>query len=184
MLGAPGCSIYQPIKRSRKIFGKKVKINHRLLLIAHLQILNSKTSYSHANVKSNPNRLSSMGTKIPNLTDYEGVVVRSAIASRIVLLTLIILWRSLLTPYDTSAPINPNCLSTTTTSNDDVLFPRAASAIESSVVWDSVYFVRIAQCGYEYEQTYAFLPLLPLCISLLSRSGICTLFIISMVLTE
>lgn len=154
--------------------------------IAHLQILNSKTSYRHGNVKSNPNRLSSMGTKIPNLTDYEGVVVRSAIASRIVLLTLIILWRSLLTPYDTSAPINPNCLSTTTTttSNDDVLFPRAASAIESSVVWDSVYFVRIAQCGYEYEQTYAFLPLLPLCISLLSRSGICTLFIISMVLTE
>ena len=38
-------------------------------------------------------------------------------------------------------------------------------------MWDSVYYVRIAQCGYEYEQTYAFFPLLPLCISLLSRTG-------------
>ncbi|KAL2344693.1 hypothetical protein Fmac_005978 [Flemingia macrophylla] len=30
------------------------------------------------------------------------------------------------------------------------------------VVWDSVHFVRIAECGYEYEQSFAFLPLLPL----------------------
>ena len=30
------------------------------------------------------------------------------------------------------------------------------------VVWDTVYFVRIAKCGYEYDLTHAFFPLMPL----------------------
>ncbi|KAH7861293.1 hypothetical protein Vadar_024254 [Vaccinium darrowii] len=100
------------------------------------------------------------------------MVLRSAIASRLLLLTLIILWRSVLKPYDTSASINPTCLSSSSSSQNSasILFPRIASAIEESIVWDSVYFTRIAQCGYEYEQSYAFFPLLPLSISLLSRS--------------
>ncbi|KAK1421587.1 hypothetical protein QVD17_24052 [Tagetes erecta] len=98
------------------------------------------------------------------------IIVATAIVSRIVVLTLTIIWRSILTPYDTSASINPTCLSTTTTTTTTVLFPRIAAAIENGIVWDSVYFVRIAQCGYEYEQTYAFLPLLPVCISFLSRT--------------
>ncbi|KAM7469483.1 hypothetical protein LguiA_007666 [Lonicera macranthoides] len=35
-----------------------------------------------------------------------------------------------------------------------VRFPRIASAIEESIVWDGVYFVRIAECGgYEYEHS-------------------------------
>lgn len=85
------------------------------------------------------------------------------------MLTLIVLWRSLLSPYDTSASINPSCL-TSEISDGQVLFPRVASALEASIVWDSVYFVRIAQCGYEYEQSYAFLPLLPICISFMSRT--------------
>ena len=29
------------------------------------------------------------------------------------------------------------------------------------MVWDSVFFSRIALCGYEYEQFYAFFPFLP-----------------------
>ena len=29
------------------------------------------------------------------------------------------------------------------------------------VAWDSVWFLKIAQCGYETEQSHAFLPLLP-----------------------
>ncbi|XP_048425973.1 GPI mannosyltransferase 2 [Pyrus x bretschneideri] len=88
---------------------------------------------------------------------------------RLLVPTLNFLWRTLLSPYDTSAPINPNCLSTNP-SQQNVLFPSLISAIESSIVWDSVYFVRIAECGYEYEQTYAFFPLLPLCMSMLSRT--------------
>ncbi|KAG7951137.1 hypothetical protein I3843_13G151600 [Carya illinoinensis] len=53
--------------------------------------------------------------------------------------------RRLRTPYDTSAPLNPSY---------------------------SIYFLRITHWGYEYEQSYAFLPLLPLTISFLS----CTVF--------
>ncbi|KAG7951138.1 hypothetical protein I3843_13G151700 [Carya illinoinensis] len=64
---------------------------------------------------------------------------------------------------------NPSCLS----HHHDpplILFPSVASAVERGVVWDSVYFLRIAHCGYEYELSYAFLPLLPLAISFLSRT--------------
>ncbi|KAJ8574107.1 hypothetical protein K7X08_025912 [Anisodus acutangulus] len=108
-------------------------------------------------------------------SDYTHLVVKYAVVSRLVLISLILLWRSLLSPYDTSASINPSCLSSINGSNSKSGLPpvrllRLASAIEDSIVWDSVYFVRIAQCGYEYEQTYAFLPLLPVCISLLSRT--------------
>ncbi|KAL7608160.1 uncharacterized protein LOC111884397 [Lactuca sativa] len=108
----------------------------------------------------------------PSRISHTRIVVRSAIVSRLGVLTLMVIWRSMLSPYDTSASINPSCLSSTTTDHEEelVLFPRIAAAIENGIVWDSVYFVRIAQCGYEYEQTFAFLPLLPLCISLLSRT--------------
>ncbi|KVI09456.1 hypothetical protein Ccrd_012172 [Cynara cardunculus var. scolymus] len=110
----------------------------------------------------------------PAPSSHTRIVFRSAIVSRILLLTLMVIWRSILTPYDTSASINPSCLSSTTTTTHHheqlIRFPRIAAAIENGIVWDSVYFVRIAQCGYEYEQTYAFLPLLPFCISFLSRT--------------
>ncbi|XP_021890520.1 GPI mannosyltransferase 2 isoform X2 [Carica papaya] len=105
---------------------------------------------------------------------HETLIIKSAIFSRLLLLTLIVLWRSLVSPYDTSASINPTCLATARNRSSSPphppLFPSLGSAIENGVVWDSVYFVRIAQCGYEYEQTYAFLPLLPICISILSRT--------------
>ncbi|KAM7473896.1 hypothetical protein LguiB_021139 [Lonicera macranthoides] len=79
------------------------------------------------------------------------------IASRLLVIALIILWRNLLSPYYTTV----------------VRFPRIASAIEESIVWDGVYFVRIAECGgYEYEQSYAFLPLLIISISFLSTAGL------------
>ncbi|XP_042956466.1 GPI mannosyltransferase 2-like isoform X1 [Carya illinoinensis] len=100
---------------------------------------------------------------------HQSLVLRSSILSRLLLLALTIVWRTLLTPYDTSAPLNPSCLS----HHHDpppILFPSVASAVERGVVWDSVYFLRIAHCGYEYEQSYAFLPLLPLTISFLSRT--------------
>lgn len=108
-------------------------------------------------------------------SDYERFVIASAIASRLLLLFLIIFWRSLLSPYDTSASLNPACLihpssSSSPLAQQPVLFPGISSAIESSIVWDGVHFVRIAQCGYEYEKSYAFLPLLPFCISLISRT--------------
>ncbi|KAH6799115.1 transferase [Perilla frutescens var. frutescens] len=106
------------------------------------------------------------------LSPYTLSLLSYAVASRVLLLALIIIWRSLLNPYDTSASINPPCLSAANSSSPppSVLLPRMGSAIERSIVWDSVYFTRIAECGYEYEQTYAFLPLLPLCVSAFSKS--------------
>ncbi|RYR14131.1 hypothetical protein Ahy_B04g070762 isoform D [Arachis hypogaea] len=92
---------------------------------------------------------------------HEQFILKSALYSRLLVLSLTITWRILASPYDSSAPLNLPCL----TANHTL-----ASALENGIVWDSVYFVRIAQCGgYEYEQTYAFLPLLPISISFLSR---------------
>ncbi|KAK7362514.1 hypothetical protein VNO77_04630 [Canavalia gladiata] len=95
---------------------------------------------------------------------HQLLVLKSATYSRLLLLTLIILCRTLFSPYDTSAPLNPPCLSSPNTTSSPL-----ASSLRNAVVWDSVYFVRIAQCGYEYEQSFAFLPLLPLSISFSSR---------------
>jgi phosphatidylinositol glycan class V len=36
------------------------------------------------------------------------------------------------------------------------------TSMASMTPWDSVYFVRIAQCGYESDQIFAFFPLLPM----------------------
>lgn len=46
-----------------------------------------------------------------------------------------------------------------------------ADALSRLAVWDSAFFVRIAQCGYEYEQFHAFFPLLPLLLRLTSFGG-------------
>ena len=100
-----------------------------------------------------------------------GPVLRLAVASRLVVVTLIVFWRLLFDPYDTSASLNPPCLGERSPPSDSIRWPKIAAAIENSVVWDGVYFVRIAECGYEYEQNYAFLPLLPISMVLLSRSG-------------
>ncbi|WCJ41545.1 GPI mannosyltransferase 2 [Euphorbia peplus] len=104
--------------------------------------------------------------------NHQTLILKSATTSRLLVIALIILWRTLLAPYDTSSPLNANCLFSNSSSDQhqSIFFPRLASMIEGSIVWDSVYFVRIAECGYEYEQSYAFLPLLPVCISFLSHT--------------
>ncbi|OWM69262.1 hypothetical protein CDL15_Pgr025449 [Punica granatum] len=106
---------------------------------------------------------------------HRTTLIKSAVASRLLLLSLIILWRSLVSPYDTSAGLNPSCLADPSPSHPvgaQPLLPGLGSAVERSIVWDGVYYIRIAQCGYEYEQTYAFFPLLPICTSLLSRTAL------------
>ena len=39
------------------------------------------------------------------------------------------------------------------------------------MVWDSMFFGRIAQAGYEYEQFYAFFPLFPFLVRVLVALG-------------
>ncbi|KAM7263697.1 hypothetical protein ACFE04_001380 [Oxalis oulophora] len=103
---------------------------------------------------------------------HRNKLIKLAISSRLLVVTLIFFWRTLISPYDTSSLINPNCLNNVSPPKPQpsILWPTLAAKIEGSIVWDAVYFVRIAQCGYEYEQTYAFLPLLPICISFLSNT--------------
>ncbi|CAN7035710.1 unnamed protein product [Brassica rapa subsp. trilocularis] len=103
----------------------------------------------------------------------ESILIKYAVVSRLLVLFLTVLWRSFLQPYDTSAALNPPCLHHRDVPEDSpplLVANSVSKTLENSVVWDSVYFLRITQCGYEYEQTYAFLPLLPFFISLLSRT--------------
>lgn len=118
----------------------------------------------------------SMNTSKFQKPNHLSVILKIAVCSRLFLFALIIFWRSLFEPYDTSAPLNPNCLTLESRPAESVLWRGIGSAIEGSIVWDAVYFVRIAQCGYEYEQSYAFLPLLPICVSFLSRTGLILCF--------
>ena len=48
----------------------------------------------------------------------------------------------------------------------------ARGALAKLAVWDSVFFVRIAKCGYEYEQFHAFFPLLPLTMRAVLLAGL------------
>lgn len=43
--------------------------------------------------------------------------------------------------------------------------------LEGLIVWDSVYFVGIAKCGYEGDKAHAFFPMLPLSMKLLQGTG-------------
>jgi phosphatidylinositol glycan class V len=95
-------------------------------------------------------------------------VVRLAAASRVLVLSLYLLARLLFRPYDTSATLHPPCLSSPPLSPDPNT--PVSTAISSLAVWDGVHFARPAECGYEYEQSFAFLPLLPASLALLARS--------------
>ncbi|MCD7465016.1 hypothetical protein HAX54_000408 [Datura stramonium] len=53
------------------------------------------------------------GKSSVDIHHHTRLVLKYAVASRLVLIFLIVLWRSLLSPYDTSASINPSCLSNT-----------------------------------------------------------------------
>lgn len=99
-------------------------------------------------------------------------VVRLAAASRLLVLALSLLARLLFRPYDTSASLHPPCLRSPSPSLSSSLppFTNFSAAISSLAVWDGVHFARAAECGYEYEQSFAFLPLLPASLALLARS--------------
>ncbi|TKW29130.1 hypothetical protein SEVIR_3G376000v4 [Setaria viridis] len=102
-------------------------------------------------------------------TPVDGVV-RLAAASRVLVLSLSLLARLLFRPYDTSATLHPPCLSSSPSAPSSSPSTNLSAAISSLAVWDGVHFALPAECGYEYEQSFAFLPLLPASIALLARS--------------
>lgn len=81
-----------------------------------------------------------------------------AIYSRLVLFAFSLACGSFIADYDTSAHIPAPTLVAQSTAAD-----RTVETVFGHLVrWDGVYFLRIAEHGYEFEQTHAFMPLYPL----------------------
>ncbi|CAD7703381.1 unnamed protein product, partial [Ostreobium quekettii] len=82
-----------------------------------------------------------------------------ALCCRLAVLCLSSLLDGLLPDYDTSSELADHGPCNSGEVDGDA---PSLSAIEAAlgrmVVWDSLYFVRIARCGYEYEQCHAFFP--------------------------
>ncbi|MCO5605109.1 hypothetical protein L7F22_059289 [Adiantum nelumboides] len=95
-----------------------------------------------------------------------------AVLTRAFLFASMILWRVLGRHYDTSALLNPPCLLPSSRDYAPPLSPKLSGLLEKFIVWDGVYYIRIAECGYEYEQTFAFLPVFPLTIRLISDTAL------------
>jgi phosphatidylinositol glycan class V len=85
-------------------------------------------------------------------------VVATAAASRVTLLLLAVVLDAVVDDYDRSATHLPaaSCHAAAAAAPEGW-----CAGVERVAVWDSVYVLRIAQCGYEFEQSHAFFPLLP-----------------------
>lgn len=87
-------------------------------------------------------------------------IIALAATSRIICLSLTILADLAFTDLATSAHLsNFQCLSPTSPSLH--LDPSLSTSVDHLASWDSMYFVRIAKCGYENDMIHAFFPLLP-----------------------
>jgi phosphatidylinositol glycan class V len=91
-------------------------------------------------------------------------IIALAATSRIICLSLVILADLSFTDLATSAHLsNFQCLSPATSSRAPLnLNPYPTTSLDHLAPWDSMYFVRIAKCGYENDMINAFFPLLPM----------------------
>jgi hypothetical protein len=83
-------------------------------------------------------------------------LLTAAAAARAAYFALVLALGELLADYDSSAGLLSSAC--------DADWPRQVSAAPRRlplVVWDAVFFHRIAHCGYEFEQFHAFFPVLP-----------------------
>jgi phosphatidylinositol glycan class V len=94
-------------------------------------------------------------------------ILAVALSSRAFVLCLTICFHSLATSYDTSSELNTKCLTNHSIHSEEA---EARGPLDRYITWDSVHFVRIAECGYEYEQSFAFFPALPLVMRALSST--------------
>ncbi len=108
------------------------------------------------------------GSEGPRRKPHRGIL-RLAITSRVLTLALMIVSDLGFRDLSTSAHLqsypcrrdSPVSLHGPVTLHNPVI-QALETATASLTPWDSVYFVRIAQCGYESDQMFAFFPLLPL----------------------
>ncbi|GMH34304.1 hypothetical protein BSKO_02138 [Bryopsis sp. KO-2023] len=86
-----------------------------------------------------------------------------AASVRLLLLVSVLSFSGWFKNYDTSAELNVHndCHSGSIVESTKLSGDGWERFLENVVVWDSVYFVRIARCGYEFEQTHAFFPGFP-----------------------
>lgn len=88
-------------------------------------------------------------------------VIALALASRILVLALVISSDALFNDLSSSDHLQ-NFPCDNNASNTHHPSKKTSTIIDSLAPWDSVYFVRIAKCGYETDMINAFFPLLPL----------------------
>ncbi|KAL3159210.1 hypothetical protein ABBQ32_011188 [Trebouxia sp. C0010 RCD-2024] len=82
-----------------------------------------------------------------------------ALVSRMLCSTIAYLAKSFGTAYDSSSGLQ--VLGCSPIVDPSSLRTPGFLRSHSVFVWDSVFFTRVALCGYEYEQYYAFFPFLP-----------------------
>lgn len=92
----------------------------------------------------------------------EGRVMALALASRVAVLALMAAADAALPDLATSARLQNFPCVRQSHSRDRGSAPSLQSTfLDDLAPWDSVYFVRIAKCGYETDMVNAFFPLLP-----------------------
>lgn len=94
-------------------------------------------------------------------------ILAVALSSRAFVVCLTICFHLLAASYDTSSELNTKCLSNHSIHSEEAV---ERGLLDGYITWDSVHFVRIAECGYEYEQSFAFFPALPLMMRALSST--------------
>ena len=93
---------------------------------------------------------------MPLFTTGAARVLLVAAAIRLTYTSIALALSSAFADYDSSGSLLSSNCSSAWPSN-----VTADAHAEPLVVWDSVFFQRIAACGYEYEQFFAFFPGLP-----------------------
>lgn len=106
-------------------------------------------------------------------------VLLLATAVRVLILGAAVTFDAILPDYDSSISLHiqscqnaEDLQSNKSTATERLTALTARSALAKLAVWDSVFFVRIAKCGYEYEQFHAFFPLLPLTMRAVLLAGL------------
>lgn len=106
-------------------------------------------------------------------------VLLLATAVRVLILSAAVIFDVILPDYDSSVSLSTQSCKEAgylragqSAATADFTATNPQGTLAKLVVWDSVFFVRIAKCGYEYEQFHAFFPLLPLAMRALLLAGV------------